>query len=166
MATSVGTVAEFRARCAAHATRPEESTATAEKPLMTASKPEGLSPAPNSLVNTPFGPSITTAERLPSLATKAASPALQTLSPKEWQERLSWRVPRLQFTGTPLSEVVALFRTHGNVRLQLADASLGHVRVSGVLRADNSDALLRLLAADHAIVAESEGDEILLRRAR
>jgi transmembrane sensor len=94
----------------------------------------------------------------------ATTPAVQTLSSQQLSQRLSWRVPRLQFSGTPLAEVAALFRAHGNVRLRLADASLGSVRVSGVLRADNSDALLRLLAADHGIVAEPQGDELVLRR--
>jgi transmembrane sensor len=94
----------------------------------------------------------------------AAPPALRSLSPGEAAQRLAWRVPRLEFSATPLTEVVTLFRLHGGIHLQLADAALGNVRVSGVLRANNTAALLRLLAADHDIVAESRGDDIVLRR--
>ena len=95
-----------------------------------------------------------------------SAPALQSLSPAQAAQRLAWRVPRLQFSGTPLAEVIALFREHGGVRLQLADPVLGSVRVSGVLRANNSAALLRLLAADHAIVAEEIAGAIVLRRGK
>lgn len=94
----------------------------------------------------------------------AAAPTVQSLSAAVLTQRLAWRVPRLQFSGTPLAEVVALFRQHGGVEIALAEASLGQVRVSGVLRANNTAALLQLLSADHDIVGETRGDKLLLRR--
>ena len=81
-------------------------------------------------------------------------------------ERLAWRVPRLQFSDTPLAEVVAMMNDHNRVRLVIADPSLGQLRLSGVLRADKVDALVRLLESDFPVKAEALGDsEIVLRKA-
>ncbi len=47
----------------------------------------------------------------------------------------------------------------------LADESLGDVRLSGILRADNIDALRELLAEVHGIRSEYRaGGEIVLER--
>ena len=75
----------------------------------------------------------------------------------------AWRVPRLELAGTPLAEVVALFNRHGPVRLTL-DPALADLRLGGALRADNTDALLRLLADEFGIVAESREGTLQLRR--
>jgi transmembrane sensor len=98
--------------------------------------------------------------------TTAAVPLVRSMTPAQLSQRLSWRVPRLQFSGTPLAEVIGLFRTLGGVNVVLADPALGSVRVSGVLRANNSEALLRLLAADHDIVSEQRADRLVLSRSR
>lgn len=90
-------------------------------------------------------------------------PAVQNLSADLLAHRLSWRVPRLDFTGTPLSEVIVLFARHGGVTLTLDDPSLGEVRVSGILRANNTEALLSLLAADHGIQATQDDSRTVLR---
>lgn len=95
--------------------------------------------------------------------------AVDTVSAPELTERLSWRVARLEFSRTPLAEVVALMNRHANaqqpVRFALADDSLRDVKLSGFLRADNADGLIELLAANFGIVAERRGAvEIVLRR--
>ena len=81
-------------------------------------------------------------------------------------EQLAWRVPRLELNDTPLREAVALFNRHSRVRLELATPALGDLRVSGVVRADNTPALLQLLRADYGIEAEPTGDRafVLSRR--
>lgn len=95
-----------------------------------------------------------------------ALPALRAVSAEEAKRRLAWRVPRLTFDGTPLVEVVRLFGEHGNVTITLADPSVRTVKVSGILRADNTAALLQLLANDHGIEAEPVGEGFALRRRR
>lgn len=94
-----------------------------------------------------------------------ARPAAVVALPAEAvAERQAWRVPRLEFSGTPLQEAVSLFNAHSRVRLTLADASLARLRVSGLVRADNVDALVRLLVTNYAVTAEPQGDfEIVLR---
>ncbi len=91
----------------------------------------------------------------------------EPLSPGKIDERLTWRIPRLQFSGTPLHEAVEVINRHSGIQLTLADADLGAVRLSGSIRADNVDALLALLEADHAVEANYTGErQILLRRRR
>jgi transmembrane sensor len=101
-----------------------------------------------------------TPETLPTFP----SPQVTTLSASEIDERLAWRVPRLEFSGTPLSQVVRMFNQHGRVRLMLADPSLGRLQLSGVLRADNVESLLLLLEGEFGLVAETHGAGITLRR--
>jgi transmembrane sensor len=82
-------------------------------------------------------------------------------------QRLAWRVPTLEFSGTPLSEALPLFERHGKIRLVLADPELAQVRLSGLIRADNIETLLAVLADTHGIQAEKRGDsEIILHKRR
>jgi transmembrane sensor len=96
------------------------------------------------------------------------APRVTSLSPEEVRQRLAWRVPRLEFVGTPLAQVVVMCNEHATAlrraRLVLADPSLGAVRVSGLLRADDLDSLLRLLEGEFGIVADPSEGEIRLRR--
>jgi len=80
-------------------------------------------------------------------------------------DRLAWRVPRVEFSATPLSEAVLLLNRYSTVRLSLADDSLAVLRISGLVRADNADALVRLLVANYEVAAVPQGEhEIILRR--
>jgi len=101
-------------------------------------------------------------------AAAAVPPQVIPVSREELAERLGWSVPRLEFSGTPLAEAIAIFNRHAagdrHVRLELGDASLGSLRLSGILRADNIDALLRLLENEFSIRAERRGDLLVLRR--
>jgi transmembrane sensor len=101
------------------------------------------------------------------LAADAPAPTVVEVSAPELAEQLAWRVPRLEFNDTPLRDAVALFNRHGTVRLSLAAPALGDLRVSGVVRADNTSALLQLLRADYGVEAQQTGErEFVLRRLR
>ncbi|MBI5768522.1 MAG: FecR domain-containing protein [Verrucomicrobia bacterium] len=91
-------------------------------------------------------------------------PSVVAMSEVELNDRLAWRIPRLEFAGTPLARVIPMFNEHAGVRLVLGDPALGSLEVSGVIRADNLDSLLRLLRDEFRINAERRGDEIVLRR--
>jgi transmembrane sensor len=85
-------------------------------------------------------------------------------------QRLSWRAPRLEFTGTSLSEAIKLLNKHANsassVHFVIEDASIAKVQISGLFRADNTDAFVGLLEGGFGIAAERRGDnEIVLRKA-
>lgn len=92
-------------------------------------------------------------------------PRVLPLSAGELDDRLSWRKPRLEFSGTPLAEVLRLFLRYSGVHITLADPVLGELEVSGVVRADNIEALLLLLKTNFGIVADRQGmDQIVLSK--
>jgi transmembrane sensor len=101
-------------------------------------------------------------------ASLAPPPPVLAVTETELRDRLAWRVPLLEFSGTPLAEVIPMFNRHnaGHVQtpLVLADPALGEFQVSGVLRADNIASLLRLLQTEFGIVAESRDGSTFLRR--
>lgn len=98
---------------------------------------------------------------------QAAAPEIVAVPAEEMSQRLGWRVPILRFSRTPLRDAVAMLNQHSRVRLVLEGATLNDLPLSGAIRADNVDALLELLAADHGIKAEPRGAaEIVLRPGR
>lgn len=88
---------------------------------------------------------------------------------EEMRDRLAWRVPRLEFAGAPLSEVVTLFNAHASgravTRLALADSDLNPLPLSGVLRADNVAALLSILETSYGLKSRrgSDGELVIYR---
>jgi ferric-dicitrate binding protein FerR (iron transport regulator) len=60
-----------------------------------------------------------------------------------------------------------MLNRHGKLRLVLADPAVGKVKLSGVLRGDNFDTLLRLLEEEHGIVARPRANgELVLTHSR
>lgn len=100
---------------------------------------------------------------VPALAT-AEPPRPQPVSSSEMSERLAWRVPRIDFSATPLAEALPLFNRYSRVRLTLEDPALGGLQLSGVLRPDTPDSLLRVLKNDFGIEAVPAGENHLLLR--
>lgn len=102
---------------------------------------------------------------LPTSSSPAPLPVIQALSPAEMSEQLRWRVPRLQFSGTPLEEIIPRMNPHSRVQLALTDPELGKVRLSGTLRADDTDTLLGLLAEGYGIAVDRRSaTEFALRK--
>lgn len=87
------------------------------------------------------------------------------VSEADVQSRLAWRRPRLEFSGTPLSEAVSLLNRHNRVQFTIDDPGLARTRVSGIFGATNTDAFVRLLESSFNVQSEQRGpDEIVLRR--
>lgn len=86
-------------------------------------------------------------------------PEIAVVTPKELDERLGWRVPRLDLSNTPLDEVVTLFYQFGRTKFVLADPALAKMRISGMLRVDHPELLVRLLERDLGVRAEYRSDE-------
>ncbi len=96
-----------------------------------------------------------------------AAPVLRSVPPTAIEEKLAWRVRHLEFSGTPLTDAVAMLNRHNRVQFVLADPSLANVRLSGVIRADRIAGVIRLLEEDCGIRAERTSEtEIALHRAR
>lgn len=94
---------------------------------------------------------------------------VETLDSAGLAARLAWRVPNLEFSRTPLGEVVELMNRHGTDRtgifFAVGDPELHDVALSGFLRADNVEGLVRLLETQFGLHAERSEDTITLRRA-
>ena len=126
--------------------------AEAARPDVTQSKAEPL------LVGAGHGATVLTAAPQPESESRPVSAA-------DFQSRLAWRRPRLEFSGTPLIEAVALINRHNRVQFIIEDPELARTRVSGIFGAVNTDAFVRLLAASFDVQSERRGaDEIILRR--
>lgn len=97
---------------------------------------------------------------------EALPPAVKAVTAEEANEQLSWRVPRLEFSGTPLAEAIATINGYNRVQFMLADATLAGIRLSGVLRADRIDALVGMLEMDFGVRAERRDGLILLHSTR
>ncbi|MBN6111019.1 FecR family protein [Xanthomonas bonasiae] len=80
----------------------------------------------------------------------------------EAERALDWRNGYLTFDDTPLQAAVAEFNRYNTVKLQVADASAGALRVGGNFRWSNTDAFVRLLEQGFPIRAERRGDQVLL----
>jgi transmembrane sensor len=93
-----------------------------------------------------------------------AIPQVLPISPAEMHDRLVWRVPRIEFSGTRLEEAIPVFNRYSLVPVILADPALHGLQLSGILRADNVDALVRLLEANYGVTADRRGSEIVLRK--
>jgi transmembrane sensor len=96
----------------------------------------------------------------------AISAEIEKLDESAMRMRLSWRIPRIEFSKTPLAEVVAELNKHNRTQFVLADDSIGHFQISGAVRADRVDALIDMLASDFGLQADRNADRILLRRGR
>ena len=97
----------------------------------------------------------------------AAAPLGQVaeLTPAEMATHLAWRVPRLEFSGTTLSDALQHFNRHSPRPLRIGDPELARVQVSGVVRADSPETLLQFLAANYHVQARDAGaDGFILER--
>jgi len=115
-------------------------------------------------VSTLVGAGFSTAVPL-AVSAEATPPTVAAVSAREQRDRLEWRVPLLEFNGTALTEVIPLFNRHSAVRL-IVDPVLGQLRLSGTLRADDTDSLLLLLRNEFGLLTEPQADGSLRLRRR
>lgn len=95
----------------------------------------------------------------------AQVPQVAVLTSGEIERVLSWQHRLLDFTATPLADVLAEFNRRNAVRLVLADPELASMPVSVTFRSDNVEGFVGLLEAGFNLRVERRGDrEILLRR--
>jgi transmembrane sensor len=95
----------------------------------------------------------------------AAPLAIAAVSDAESARVLDWRVPRLEFAATPLAEAIPLFNRVAGTRLVVASAA-GTFRLSGTLRADDTEALLLLLRHEFSLAPETQADGSVLLHPR
>jgi len=103
-----------------------------------------------------------------SIARSESLAPVVSVADAEAAERLAWRGARLEFTETPLATAIAMMNQHAGspskTRLAVEDAELRRRPITGLFRADNSEAFVRLLEASFGVKGERTGDTITLRR--
>jgi transmembrane sensor len=98
--------------------------------------------------------------------TPAAAPLVSTLTARELEARLAWQPRLLDFTDTPLPEIVEAFNRRNILRVSLDDPRLRSLQLSVTFRSDNVEGFLRLLASDFGVRAEWRSErEVALRKA-
>lgn len=100
-----------------------------------------------------------------TIATQGGAPQIEVknLTAPEMDRALAWQTMRLEFVGTPLKDVVAMFNRYNGRQLVIEDAATGEIAVGGKFRADNLEAFLRLMEIGFGVNAHPNGDEIVLR---
>jgi transmembrane sensor len=90
---------------------------------------------------------------------------VEAVDPASIADRLAWRAPRLEFTGAPLSDAVAMLNRFNKVKFKVDDPSIAALEVSGYFRVDNANTFLHLIEQGLGVRGERRGDTIILRKA-
>lgn len=90
----------------------------------------------------------------------AVAPAIRLLSTEEIAAALAWRGKRIEFTRTPLSQVVELFNAENRLQLTLTESRTAELRITGLFWADDPEGFVRLLESGFNLRAERSGDVI------
>jgi transmembrane sensor len=96
----------------------------------------------------------------------AERPVVVALSEREMAERLPWRSPRVEFSGTPLAKMVESINRFNRTQLVIDDPELGAVALSGLFRADDLEAVVQMLEEGFGVKAERRAGKIFLRKVR
>lgn len=105
-----------------------------------------------------------------STAMEASVRDAVAITRSELAERLAWRSARLEFTGTPLAEAVALMNLHAagsggpTLLIDPTETGLARLEVSGYFRASNIEIFLSLIEQTLGVATERSETTITLRR--
>lgn len=80
----------------------------------------------------------------------------------ELDRRIAWKEGLLDFSPTPLREVLAQMNRYGGRRLRLADEALGDLSVGGSFRIGDEETFVLLMEGSFGLRAERRVDEIVL----
>jgi len=84
--------------------------------------------------------------------------------PEVIDDYLSWRTGYLVFHDVPLAEAVAEFNRYNTRKIEIDDAAVASIKVSGKFRSTNFEAFVRLLEDGFAIRAHTTDDQIILTK--
>ncbi|MEY4939698.1 MAG: hypothetical protein RIQ93_1433 [Verrucomicrobiota bacterium] len=90
---------------------------------------------------------------------------IQPVAAPQIASALAWRVMRVEFTATPLGEIVARLNHQNRAQLALADPALADLRISGIFWLNDPDGFARLVEASAGLQTKSDRDgRIVLSR--
>lgn len=153
---------------------PEAPTVTTGPSAVPAVAPDATSaqPAPSLVTvapsSAPLPAAVLEAGHRARIRLGEPSPEVTPLPSDEMVKRLAWRVPQLEFSRTPLAEIITLMNHHSHLRGSLplviddASSALAEVKLSGYLAADNTAGMVRLLETNFRVRAEISSEAIRL----
>ena len=99
-------------------------------------------------------------------APKPNGMVVSALEERAIKSALAWQEGRLEFSDTPLSEVVAEFNRYNQHKIVIADAELGARRFGGGFASHEIEPLLELLEQSFGVVAEHRASETIIRQVK
>lgn len=123
--------------------------------------------APRSMQPAATPPLVVEGQRAVVALTSDAVPQISRASARHLARVRAWQPQLLDFSSTPLAEVIAELNRRNRVQLVLEDPASATVPVVASIRSDNLDGFVTLVAAAAGLRAERRGDyEIALVAAR
>ncbi len=117
-------------------------------------RPPAADPVPRVIVRA--GQALTSKELSIVTASEAES-KIPVLSERDLQRKLSWTDGFLEFSETPLEEVVEELTRHNAVSVEIADPALKQLKFGGIFRTGDVDQLLSALEG-LGVVVEKQSD--------
>lgn len=97
-----------------------------------------------------------------SLSEPSAPPQIASASNAELEAATEWQALRLTFNDMPLREVAREMNQHNRRQLHIGDTAAGDIRIGGTFRADNVEALIRLLQRGFGVQLQTRGDQTVV----
>ncbi len=98
------------------------------------------------------------------LRAEVAPPVVEAVSGDQIESRLAWKNEMLDFTNTPLSEVILEFNRRNHTQLVIGDSRLAVLPVTAAFRPNKLDEFVELLTLMNGVEAERDGlSKIILR---
>ena len=92
---------------------------------------------------------------------------IATLTQGEIERVMAWQHRLLEFTATPMSEIVGEFNRRNVAQLIIADPELGAMRMTVTFRSDNLEGFVRLVEGGFGVKVERRSEaEIVLHKSR
>ena len=89
-------------------------------------------------------------------------PVVEEISFEQINRRLAWKDEALNFTATPLSEVILEFNRRNHTQLVIADTAIGSREVTAMLRPNNLQGFIELMEISLNISSKREGDSKII----
>ena len=98
------------------------------------------------------------------LAGQTTAPRIDALTPREIARVTAWQPRQLEFTDTPLAQVVAEFNASNRIKMVVDDPRLASLPVGASLRSDNIEGFVRMLQVSFHVTAEHRADGVIVLR--
>ncbi len=111
------------------------------------------------------GQALTSSE-LASIATASAAQDIPVLTERDLQRKLSWTDGFLEFSETPLEDVIEELTRHNPVSIEIVDPDLKELKFGGIFRTGDVEQLLGALEGLGVVVERESDDKYQLRMAK